>query len=295
MSEDFADGAHGHPEIGLLHNTEARFRAAISALRTAEHLFQTARAERKTLTLAQTLADSNGRAFLGKARKVIALRFGDRWSTAWLSTGFPNQSTAIPDSTPGRQELLAKLREFFTDHPTFEFTDPDRTENSITAARADACFQALSTARAAVAEKDTDIAKKKAQRDDADAALTARLSSGVRELGELIPSDDPRWHAFGLNLPSDPDQPDAVEGLAVTATGPASAYATWHHSRRAEHYRVLLMIVGVDADYREVDMRDECDAALPALPARAKVRVKIVATNDAGDAPASEIVEIQMP
>ena len=78
-------------------------------------------------------------------------------------------------------------------------------------------------------------------------------------------------------------------------SGTAPAFATWHHVRRAEHYRVLLMIVGVDADYCQVAERDECDAALADLPARALVRAKIVAMNDASDGPASEVVEIQMP
>ena len=283
LAEDFADGAHGHPEVGLLHNTEERVRADIATLRLAEHIFQTSRSDRKALSTAQTLADANGRAFIGKARKVIALRLGDRWSAAWLPTGFPDQSTAVPETIAKRQDLLAKLRDFFAGHASFEFTDPDHAENSVTAARA------------AVAEKDTDLGKKKAARDAADDALTTRLSSGIRELGDLLPANDPRWHAFGLNLPSDPDQPDAVEGLALTATGPGAAFATWHPARRAEHYRVLLMIVGVDADYRQVAERDECDAALADLPARALVRVKIVAMNEAADGPDSAVVEIPMP
>ena len=38
----------------------------------------------------------------------------------------------------------------------------------------------------------------------------------VTELDTLLADDDPRWHEFGLSMPSDPDTPEAVESLTLT-------------------------------------------------------------------------------
>lgn len=276
--------------MNVKHHTEALVRADITALRAAEKTFQTARSDRKTLVTAQTVADSNGKAFLGKARKAIAIHLGDRWSAAWLPTGFPNQSTAVPDTMPARQEWLAKLKDHFTDTPEHQLSD-----KGVTAAQAGALFQALSDARAAVSEKDTDVGKKKLPRDAAEANLRTRLSNAIAELGQLIAEDDPRWHAFGLNLPSDPDTPEAVEGLVVTPTVPGTLYVDWADARRAERYRVWLQIVGTDPDFRNAVTRDESDATLTGLPSGATVKVKVTAANDAGEGPASAVVEIKVP
>jgi hypothetical protein len=256
LGEDLADGLHAHEtKVGVKLNPEAAVRAGTAALRAAEARLQTARADRKTLVTAQTVADSNGRAFLGKARKAIALHLGDRWSAAWLPTGFPNQSTAVPDTLPARQELLAKLKAHFTATPAHQLPD-----QGVTAAQADALFQALSDARAADAEKEADVGTKKLARDTAEAALRTRLSNAMAELGQLLASDDPRWQAFGLNMPGDPDTPERVEGMVVTPTVPGTLYVDWADARRAERYRVWLQIVGTDAEFRNVVTRDENDA-----------------------------------
>jgi hypothetical protein len=291
LAEDFADGGHAHEtEVGIKHNTEALVRADIGTLRSAEGLFQTARAERKALVTAQTVADSNGKALIGKARKAIALNLGDRWSAAWLPTGFPNQSTAVPATTPARQELLAKLRDHFTATPAHQLPG-----QGVTAAQADAFLKALSASRAAVAEKGVDLGKKKSARDTAETALRTRLSNAIAELGQLLADDDPRWHAFGLSLPSDPDTPEIVEGLVVTPTVPGTLYVHWTAARRAERYRVWIQVVGADADFRNVVTRDETDATLTGLPSGATVKVQVTAANEAGEGPASAVVEIKVP
>jgi hypothetical protein len=234
------------------------------------------------------VADSNARAFLGKARKALTFHLGDRWSAAWLPTGFPHQSTAVPATAAERQELLARLKDFFTAHPEMELPNPPQ---NVTTAQADALFQALSKARNDVAEKQNELGGKKAARDAAEAALRARLAHGIEELGQLLGPDDPRWHALGLNLPSDPETPEQVTGLVATATTPGTLFVDWEDARRAGHYRVLIQVVGADADFRQADRRDESDATLTGLPSGATVKVKVTAANDASEGPASEVIE----
>lgn len=287
LGADFADGLHAHEaEVGVKLNPEALVRADLAALRATEGAFQTARADKKLRTAAQTIADSNGKAFIGKARKAIGFQLGDRWSAVWLPTGFPNQSTAVPDNLADRQQLLAKLKGYFTANPAHELA-----AQNVTAAQAEALFNALSSARSAVAEKENDLGAKKTARADAEAALRTRLSNGIEELGQLLAEDDPRWHAFGLNLPSDPDTPEQVEGLVVTPTVPGTSFVDWADARRANYYRVWVQVVGVDADFRQADRRDESDATLAGLPSGQTVKVKITAANDAGEGPESADVQ----
>jgi hypothetical protein len=140
-----------------------------------------------------------------------------------------------------------------------------------------------------------DAGTKLGARDAAATALGNCLGGLVEELGRLLAADDPRWHQFGLNMPSDPETPEGVEGVVVTPGAPGVLHLDWPDTRRAQHYNVWVQVVGVDADFRKADRRDESDATLAGLPAGATVNVKVTAGSDAGEGPASAVVEIKVP
>ena len=118
LSEDMADGLAAHGvAVGVLQNTEPRMRADRTGLVTAQAEFQTAKAAKTTAVGAQTVQDSNGKSYLGNARKVLAARYGENWSEDWAPTGFPNQSTAVPGTMAERLALLEKLAIYFTANP----------------------------------------------------------------------------------------------------------------------------------------------------------------------------------
>jgi len=97
LAEDMADGLHAHEvAVGIKQNLEAVVRPAITALTGTKMDSETAQAAKQTLTTAVTVADSNGKAFIGIARDVLAPSLGSQWSVAWEPVGFPNQSLAIP-------------------------------------------------------------------------------------------------------------------------------------------------------------------------------------------------------
>jgi hypothetical protein len=73
----------------------------------------------------------------------------------------------------------------------------------------------------------------------------------------------------------------------VTPTAPGTLFVDWADARRADFYRVLIQVAGVDAAFRQVDRREESDATLTGLPGAATVKVKITAVNDAGAGPDS--------
>ena len=291
-AEDMADGAAAHgAAIGLMQNTEARIRADLLASRTTDDAFQQGKTAKLGLTTAQTVADSNGKSFLAKARLILVTIYGSVWSEAWAATGFPNQSTAVPGTIVERQALLAALQLYFTANPTHE-----NAPLGVTATNAGTLFTALSDARSAVNEGITLQAQRKLVRDAAEKALRLRMNGLIGELGQLIPDDDPLWYAFGLVPPAVDDAPDQPSSLIATPAGPGTVLVDWADSPRAASYWVEIQIVGVDADFRRVQTVYDSDATLTDLPSGATIRIRISAISaDNKKSPPSDVAEVVVP
>ncbi len=93
---------------------------------------------------AVTVADSNGKAFISSARRVLANNLGETWNQSWTATGFPDNSTAVPGTQAKRQALLLALKNFFAANSGYEVNTPKLV---VTSAQAGLLFTAL-TARA---------------------------------------------------------------------------------------------------------------------------------------------------
>lgn len=291
LAEDMADGLNAHETaVGVKQNTQTAVRAALSDAQTKQSAFLAARSAQKSLTAAQTVADSNAKAFIAAARSVLATYLGAGWSQAWVATGFPNQSTAVPSTMAERQALLASLQAYFTANPSQE-----NAPLNVTAARAGTLFTALSDARSAVNAGLVDAGQKKAARDASETALRRRMRGLVDELTQLVAEDDPRWYAFGLNPPAAPDTPDVPDGLVLTAGEAGTVLADWADAARAEHYRVFKQVVGTDPDFVAVAMVNDSDATLSGLPSGGTVRVRVTAVNEAGESLPSESAEMVVP
>ncbi len=294
LAEDAADGltAHG-AAVGVLQNTEARVRADRTAVVNGEAAYAAAKTAKKTDVAAQTVQDSNGKANLGNARKVLAARYGEEWSEDWAVTGFPNQSTAVPSTMPERLALLEKLAAYFTANPTHE-----NAPLGVTAANAQTRFTALSDARTAVNEAISVKNDMRKARDAAERQLRRRMRALIEELTGLLPLDDPLWFAFGLVPPAGEDTPDQPTALVLVA-GPAGSgivYADWADAARAATYRVEIQIVGTDSAFRFYESVGESESSISGLPIGATVRVRIIAVNNDNDeSPPSDVVQIVMP
>ncbi len=293
LAEDMADGLHDHgAAVDIKQNTEPVFRADLDAARTAESVYAAAKSAKDGLATALRIADSNSRAFLKAARAVLAQSLGEAWSAAWDATGFPIASTAVPTSQDERLTLCGRLKNYFTDNPAMEVNTPKLV---VSAARADALFTALSAARAAVNNGNTDAGNKKAARDAAEDKLRTRMRGLIAELGQLLGDTDPLWDAFGLNAPGAASTPDAPEALVLTPGGAGTLHADWADARRAARYRVWVQVMGVDADFRAVATVTDSDATLSGLPSGKTVKVRVTAANDAGEGQASEVAEVVVP
>lgn len=291
LAEDMADGLHGHEvAVGVKQNTEAAFRADLTAAITAQTNHVAAQTAKVALSTAVTVADSNGKAFISTARNVLATYLGNGYSQAWDATGFPDQSTAVPGTQAKRQALLQALQNYFTANPAQE-----NPPLNITAARAGQLFTALSDARSAANDGNTDAGQKKNTRDAAEKTLRNRMSGLVGELGQLLDANDPLWLAFGLNQPGATNLPDVADSLILTVGGTGTVLADWSDASRATRYRVFKQVVGVDAAMVSAATVTDSDYTFTGLPSGKTLKVEIISANDAGQAQPSTTAEIVVP
>ena len=288
LAEDMADGLHRHEAaVQIKQNTEAALRADLAAARTAEAAFQTERKNRQTANTAVTVADSNIRAFLASYKKVLGKLYGEAWSAAWTAAGWPQNTTAVPKTQDERFELATKAAAWLTANPPKENAGLD-----VTAAFATGLREALSNARDAAHNAVTMKNEGLLARDTAADTVRTRMRGLVGELGQLLGDADPRWDAFGLEAPGSVHTPDAPENLVLTAAGAGKVLADWAEARRVDHYRVWLLVGGVDTDFRAVAAPTDSDATLADLPTGKTVRVQITAVNVAGESVPGAVQEI---
>jgi len=289
LAEDAADGAHAQgAAIGLKQNVEAAIRADLAAAKAAEQAYADAKTAKDTFSANLRVADSNGRSFIKAASAYFSQVISEDWSAAWATTGFPDQSTAIPGTQDARLTLLGSLNAYFTKNPAMEVNSPKLV---LTAAAAQTLFTALSDARTAVNTGNTDAGTKRDARDAAVDDLKTRLRGLIAELGQLLDDNSPVWDAFGLNEPGADATPDVPEALVATPGGVAGAvHLDWAHSRNAARYHVWIFIVGVDTAYRNVDTATDTADTLTGQPSGKTAKFQITAVNDAGEnAPSAEV------
>jgi len=281
LAEDLIDGLGTHQDtIGVKQNRADALAAALAAARTAENEHSIAKATKADATSASTVADSNVKAFIAIARDTLKPTLGPAGNPAWQEAGFPGGSLAVPATAAERQENIRKLAAYLAAHATLE-----NAPLQITATRAQSCYEALRDTRVAVNEKGSARSLKKSTRDQSVGALRVRLRGAIDEIGQLIKDDDPRWLAFGLNLPAAPNTPDIPDGLVLHA-GPAGSgtlYADWDDMPRADRYRVWKQIVGVDTEFVVAVTVTDSDATLAGLPAGKPIKGRVTAANDAGE------------
>ena len=307
LAQDMADGLHSIEDvIGMKQNKEADVRAALkklegdpaapagSAARKGSLLVyeQCKAASSAAQSALGALSDGAVNDFLQASSDVLSGILGSRWSNAWMPTGFPDHSTAVPRTQEKRFSLLMGLKNYFTANPTHELNQPPH--RIVTAAAADALHTQISDARSAVNTAAATQVIAKTSRDADVQALFDRISGTIAEAGQVLGADSPQWETLGLNIPANPTPPAAVTELTLTGAGPKRALAEWPHATRGTRYRVFIQVVGTDADFRLYDSTDGLEMLIKDLPAGATVRVKIKSANDGGDAatfsPMREIV-----
>lgn len=282
LADRMADGCHTHEAgIGIQQNKETVMRGATQALATAETDVGLKKAALAAAHGVHDAADAAGLQTLSHCKLRLAQKLGQRWSAAWEPTGFPSQSTAVPNTQNLRFTLLASLKNYFTAVPANE-----SAEMGATAALCDTAWTAISDGRQALADAQTALETSLNARDAAVTTLRKRVRGLISELETLLGGDDARWEAFGLNIPANPSAPEAIGTLTVEAVGGGKIHAQWTYATRMTGTRLLAKRTGVDGDFVSAGTVTGLEKTLTGYTAGQAVELKAIAYNDGGDAPA---------
>ena len=293
LGQDMADGAHNHEvAVGLKQNLEVNLLADLNPAILGQSAYRKVLADNVDLGTAVTVADSNGKAFLTSARRVLASSFGEKWNSDWAAAGFTGNSTAVPGTQGGREGLLLSLFNYFTANPSYEVSTPKLI---VTAALANTLWTALKGARVAAKDGNTLAGQKKITRDATEDVLRNRMTGMIAELGQKLSDTDPLWLAFGLNEPGAVGLPDSADGLVLIAGPAGTVLAHWTPGSRSTRTRVFQQIMGVDDVPVNVKTVSDPETTLSGLPSGKTVQVYVIAANDAGQAQASDTVSIVVP
>jgi len=289
LAADLLDGLTTYEAaLGIAQNTGAKLTPEFAAAKAAQAAFEKAGREEDDAVAARNIANSNVKAALALTKRQLG---GDSSADAAVWRG---GSQEIPYSIPDRLALLGRAADFLRDNPDYEVTTPKIT---FTQAALRGAVSALEDARGVLNGKVAARVDAKAARAAADSALRSRMSGLVQELGQpgLLDEDDDRWYAFGLVPPAGVERPGiAPDDLVLRKAGPGVVIAGWSATPRAHRYRVFAKVEGRDVDFRQIDVDDDLGHTFEGLPTTGTLSVYIVATNPAGDSPASETAEISL-
>ena len=220
QSTEFIEGMTAHEKtIGVTQNTAAAIAADLAAAKVANDAFEAIKAGRSaTLQPAFRKADAEGEQFIVRAKKVLTVHLGERWTEQWAEAGFADQSIRIPQSIRGRENVLKLLASYFKAHASQESTDL-----KVSAKRAATLHIALVAARTAVETHPARQKNARIARDEANTALRKRLRSAIAELDMRLTGDSPVWASFGLVPPAVKNRRRSRKETAPASTPAASA------------------------------------------------------------------------
>ena len=214
LLEDAADGANKYgAAIGLKQNTEPSIRTDLTALIGVppavpglKSLWNAAKANKTAKTAALRTAESNGRALAMTCIGALKPVLGQQWNSAWNAAGFTGGSIAVPTHP---QALLLQLRGYYGTNPAREVKDINGIACTATACQA--ASDVIVAAGTASNQSNTDAGDAQAALQGGIATGRARASGLLAELGQLLDDNDPRWLAFGFDLPGHPSSPDVPQ------------------------------------------------------------------------------------
>ena len=185
----------------------------------------------------------------------------------------------MPNTQDKRFTLLDALKNYFTAVPASE-----NAGMGATAALCEAAWTALSNARQTVSNCEAAQTTAFEARATATDALRKRVRGLINELETLIAVDDPRWEAFGLNIPANPSAPEPVASATAAALGNGRIELSYSYATRATRYKVESWVIGVDTEWQNKASAKDLEVILKGYTVGQQVKLRVVATNDGGDA-----------
>jgi len=294
LLENAADGAAKYgATIKLKQNTEPDIRLNLTALVGVpagpggvppavpglKTLWNTAKANKTRMSTNLSITEANGRALATTCIATLKPVLGMQWNSAWNEAGFISGSLAVP---PHPQSLLLLLSGYYANNPSHEVAEVNGID--CTAAACKASSDAIVAAQKASNQANTDAGTAQSNLQDGINAGRARMTGLQSELGQLLDDNDPRWLAFGFDMPGHTSGPDVPENLTVTpgAAGSQALYAHCGDSRRADGFRFIIRNAAGDTILAELLTTDP-EATITGLVSGTKVSATVTARNSTGE------------
>jgi hypothetical protein len=182
--------------LGMTQTPSSEFRRILDETEKAEAAWSDAENTRVHSQARMAAADEDLTAWLTKARLVVMLARGEKWSERWIETGFAHRATNVPKRIDTRIKLARKVVVFLALHPEYGVSFAD-----VTAVRGRSIYERMIQARAASDLAGGSCTMKKRLLNAAKRVLRSTIYQVIRTLDFTIAPNDPRWLAFGLNQP----------------------------------------------------------------------------------------------
>ncbi len=265
--------------LGVKQYTAATLVAALEEFDQATKVFHLCKKDTAIARAELGKTDVSVNAWLTRARSILIPELGTTWNASWAPTGFPQQSTAVPNLQAERLALCEMLANYFMLRPQHEAVN-----QGVTTKAAGEAYERLNKARQKAAECKRAQAEAKRRWKKAELALRKRLRGSIREVNDLIERDDPRWQELGLNKPADPALPEKSPTPLLLSAGPGALQVLWERTRRMKLTQIYLRVLESGEEPHQAAEVKGLKTILKDLPSGQTVEVYLVATNKAGAA-----------
>lgn len=270
--------------------TPAQFQTDLTAFVDADNAFNAARSARKAASEELQTAVTEISDWLSVVRGVLTGVFGPRWNTMWAQAGFTNNSTAVPAKTDARVGLTARLAAFFTANANYEVASME-----VTAAKAKALGSAAQSATRLLAAAVVAITTQGQNWDDAYATLVKEMRDLIKILEVSLSDTDPRWKAFGLNIPSAETTPGQPQNLTAHLDESGAIVVQCDALAMAARYRWRMLIVGVQTAYKLAASTTDPMAGISGVEPGQTVQLLVQGVNGSLQGVPSEVVLFTLP
>ena len=258
--------------------------------RQMELVFQASRSLTLEVSNSLQAARSTSVLYLEKCRANLRPILGERWSLqAWNKTGFTKGNLQVPQTNSAEvKEMLHAMQKYLVEHPAHE-----NATAGVTAGAAGTLVTALKADIKALDDAKTGQRTKRDSRDVATKELSAYLRTSRKEVESVLGEMDARWKDFVDAVPGDLRAPEAVSALVAEPGRPGHVRLSFLDSLRAEAYGVYVS-QGEGQPFLHVVTVHDTVADLVLTPG-ANVRIRVKASNAAGQSAPSPIVEVTVP
>ena len=270
--------------------TPAQLQADLQAFISADNACNAARSSQQTASDAFHAAEDAIVSWLGDVRKVLAAHFGNAWSTQWVQAGYVNRHTSAPKRIDDRLALCARVAAFFTANPSYEVASLQ-----VTAAQGNLLETTAQTTRQTWTNAAQALNTIGDTWDSAFTKLTDDLWSLIKILQATLEGNDPRWLAFGLQLPAAITTPGQPVNVTAHTDETGAIIVQCEPTARATRYRWRTLLVGLQNEYVLAASGREPLAALTGFAPGQTVQIVVQAVNGGLQGVASEPIQFHMP